>query len=348
MVARRSSGRRTTAAADRPHVPTPSEEEVKKGAPSMRVSYIKEGVPVYRHRDGKNRIRFLAWKDGVHFFYYLYVHRGIGVNQDSWACLQKNWNEPDPICEDAQKQLDEGVEWDDVLNQGILPGQNPRILCQIVDRENEAAGVQVWDVTAHKTDNAIRSLSIHDDTGAIIPWTDPDEGCDLIYDYDSKGQYPTPDSLRRSDKCPIDPEFYRDIMDFDEDVIYKPTYEEMAESHFGEAGAEDKEDKPAEKEETPSEEIPKDEEQQQIPDEDDPLEGKDCFGKAYGFYGEDCSKDKCVDFEACGKEKKWTGDNCPECGLPTFDTSSGAVCALGHGGDVERKEEKAVSRRRRR
>lgn len=342
MAARRSRGKTE----DRPHVPAPSEEAVKKGAPSTRVGYIKEGVPMYRHRDGKNRVRFLAWKDGVHFFYYLFVHRGIGVDQDSWACLTKSWKEPCPICEDAQKQLDSGTEWEAVLEQGILPGKNPRILCQIVNRDDEAAGVQVLDMTAHKVDNTIRSLSVHDDTGAVIPWTHPNEGYDLIYDYDSKAQYPMPDGLRRSDKCSIDPEFYRDILDFDKDIIYKPTYDEVAESYFG-ASAEE-EEKPADEEKAEPDDASSETDTKGAADEDDPLEGGDCLGKGYGFYGDDCSEKGCADYEACGKAQKWIDKNCPECGLPVFDTKSGTVCALGHGGLVEKEEEKPTQRRRRR
>lgn len=325
-------------------VPQPDEEKVRKGLPSSRVNYIKEGIPMYRHREGQNRVRFLAWKDGEHFIKYLYTHSRIGVNEDTWACLKKGWSEPCPVCEDAQKQLDAGTEWRDVMEQGILPSKNPRMLIQVVDRKNEEAGVQVLDMTSYKCDNLIRSLSVHEDTGAIIPWWDPVNGCDLIYDYNPRAEFPMPEGLRRSDKCKIDPRFYENIMDFDEDVIYKPSYDEVAKSYYGTEVPDESEEMEEPRDDAISEAVKKAKEEA---DEKDPLEGGECFEKAYGFY-EDCTegKDSCPDIEKCKASKKWTGDKCPECGLPLYEEKGRILCALGHVKE-EMKEETQRRRRRR-
>ena len=187
-------------------------------------SYIQPATPIYQHRDGKgaNRIRFLAWKDSVEFFRRLWIHQGFG------ACLNKNWLEPCPICDQARRQLDRGAGFRTLVKQGIMLGKNPRILAQIIDRKDEKEGVQVWDVSGSEIEIAIRNLSVDKDTGLIVPWTDPDYGCDLIYDYDSRESHPGPRNLKRSWQSKLDRGLYDGVMDFDEDIIKKPTYEEMA------------------------------------------------------------------------------------------------------------------------
>lgn len=186
--------------------------------------YIKPGIRIYRHRHGHgvNRIRFLAWKDSVEFIRRLWTHKDLG------ACLNKNWNEPCPICEDAKKQLKKGKKYRTLVKHGVLLGKNPRMLAQIIDRNDEQAGVQVWDVAGSEIEIALINLSVHKDTGLIVPWTDPDYGCDLIYGYDSTEQNPIPRNLRRSWQSKLNSALYDGAMDFDEDIIKKPSYEELA------------------------------------------------------------------------------------------------------------------------
>jgi hypothetical protein len=285
---------RSTKTKKAPHVPEPSEEKVRRGAPSVRTTYIKDGVPVYRHIDGRNRVRFLAWKDGEHFLFYLWVHRNIGVDKSAYACLLKNWNEPCPVCEDIRKQLDEGTDWDDVKDQGIMLGRNPRILAQVVDRNNEDKGVQIWNVTAFEIDDAITALSIHEDTGHVIPWTSPEKGRDLIYTYDPSSDFAYPKNLTRSDENPVNIDFYNEIIDFEEDVIYKATYDEITEDYFG--GFDDPlDDKDTEEPGPTEEELPAEEETSQNTDDED------CFGKDYGKY-EDC--EPCEDNVECEEKVK--------------------------------------------
>jgi hypothetical protein len=185
--------------------------------------YIKSGIRIYRHRSGKgaNRIRFLAWKDSVEFIRRLWTHMDLG------ACLRKNWNEPCPICEDGKRKLREGKKYRALVKQGILLGKNPRILAQIIDRNEEEAGVQLWDVAGSEVEIALINLSVHKDTGLIVPWTDPDYGCDLIYDYDSAQENPVPNNLRRSWQSTLNIELYDGALDFDEDIINKMSYDKL-------------------------------------------------------------------------------------------------------------------------
>ncbi len=169
----------------------------------------------------------MAWKDSVEFIGRLWIHQGWG------PCLNKNWSEACPICEDAKKQLEKGEGYRTLAKRGILLGKNPRMLAQIIDRNDEKAGVQVWDVAGSEIEIAIIALSVHQDTGLMVPWTDPDYGCDLIYDYDSKESNPRPRNLRRSWQIRLDVKLYDGVMDFDEDIIRRPTYEELA-AFYGE------------------------------------------------------------------------------------------------------------------
>jgi len=189
-----------------------------------RPHYIIRGIKIYRHRQGKgaNRIRFLAWKDSVEFIRRLWTHQSLG------ACLERNWNEPCPICEEGKKQLRERKKYRELVKHEVLLGKNPRILAQIIDRKDEQAGVQIWDVSGSEIEIALIKLSVHKDTGLIVPWTDPDYGCDLVYDYDPTEKNPSPKNLRRSWQSRLNSALYDGAMDFDEDIIKKPSYQELA------------------------------------------------------------------------------------------------------------------------
>jgi hypothetical protein len=186
--------------------------------------YIKPGIKIYRHRHGKgaNRIRFLAWKDSVEFIRRLWTHQSLG------ACLERNWNELCPICEEGRRQLRQGKKYRELVRQEIVLGKNPRILAQIIDRKDEQAGVQIWDVIGSEIEIALMNLSVHKDTGLIVPWTDPYYGCDLIYDYDPTETNPIPRNLRRSRQSRLNSALYDGAMDFDEDIIRKPSHQELA------------------------------------------------------------------------------------------------------------------------
>jgi hypothetical protein len=186
--------------------------------------YIKSSIRIYRHRkgNGANRIRFLAWKDSVEFVRRLWTHKDLG------ACLRKNWHEPCPICEEAKRKLRDGKKYRALLKEGIVLGKNPRMLAQIIDRNEEEAGVQIWDVSGSEVEIALINLSVHKDTGLIVPWTDPDYGCDLIYDYDPEQENPQPTNLRRSWQNKVNIELYGGAMDFDEDIINKLSCQELA------------------------------------------------------------------------------------------------------------------------
>jgi len=197
---------------------------IKRKLDMAHLCYIKSGIRIYRHRNGRgaNRIRFLAWKDSVEFVRRLWTHKDLG------ACLRKNWSEPCPICEEAKRKLREGKKHRALVKDGIVLGKTPRMLAQIIDRNDEEAGVQVWDVAGSEVEIALINLSVHKDTGLIVPWTDPDYGCDLIYDYDSSQENPEPKNLRRSWQSKLNIELYDGAMDFDEDIINKLSYQELA------------------------------------------------------------------------------------------------------------------------
>jgi hypothetical protein len=197
---------------------------IKRKLDMAHPCYIKSGIRIYRHRNGRgaNRIRFLAWKDSMEFVRRLWTQKDLGV------CLRKNWSEPCPICEEAKRKLREGKKHRALVKDGIVLGKTPRMLAQIIDRNDEEAGVQVWDVAGSEVEIALINLSVHKDTGLIVPWTDPDYGCDLIYDYDSSQENPEPKNLRRSWQSKLNIELYDGAMDFDEDIINRLSYQELA------------------------------------------------------------------------------------------------------------------------
>src|SRR5690348_13638753 len=62
-------------------------------------SIFKDGIKVYKPREGKNIIRILpaTWEDGRHYAYTLMVVYGIGADNQSYLSLHAMKGKPDPL-----------------------------------------------------------------------------------------------------------------------------------------------------------------------------------------------------------------------------------------------------------
>lgn len=152
-------------------------------------SIWKEGVKVYKPKDGKNIIRLLppSWTNAAHYAYDIYVNYQIGVDNQSYLSLSKMKGEADPIAE-ARKQAER--DGDEKLAKALNP--NIRRAVYLIDRENEDEGVQLWAMPV-TLDRAILNRASDEDTGELVMVDDPYEGADIKFYREKVGGKPFPE-----------------------------------------------------------------------------------------------------------------------------------------------------------
>lgn len=150
-------------------------------------SIWKEGIKIYKPREGKNIIRVIppTWPDASHYGYDLYINYRIGVDEQSYLSLSAMLNKPDPLAE-ARKEAEK--EANKKLADSLKPSK--RVAFYLVDRMAEEEGIQAWP-SPWTFDKKICALSIDEDTGAVIMIDDPYEGCDVRFYFEKTGkQFP--------------------------------------------------------------------------------------------------------------------------------------------------------------
>ena len=165
-----------------------SAESVKKRADAGSKdfdSYVKDNIKLFTPNDGPNTIRILppTWPDPEHFGIDIYVHYGVGPDQQSYLCLHKMKGEDCPICEERIEARKNGEDEDYVRE--LEPAR--RSLFYLVDRDKEQDGVQAWSAPFSKIDQAIVKVSIDRKTNEVLPIDHPDEGYDVEFDKKGKG-----------------------------------------------------------------------------------------------------------------------------------------------------------------
>lgn len=121
----------------------------------------------------------------------LWVHYNVGPNEDSVVCPARNYGNPCPICEHVNQLRKEEDSDDDVIKEK-LPKR--RSIYQIVcydSNDEEAKGVQIWDVAHYFMERHLTELSQKPKRGGFIPYADPDEGKQVYFKRKGQGQFNT-------------------------------------------------------------------------------------------------------------------------------------------------------------
>lgn len=140
-------------------------------------SYLDPACPFYKAREGYNIVRILprTWDDvqvwGKGWFIKVFLHRNIGPDDGIYLCLKMK-GEHCPICEARTQATSEG-EFDLIRAQA-------RILCWVIDRENERNGPQIFSmpITLFRE---ISSRSIDKNSETVIYIDDPEKGYDVSF-----------------------------------------------------------------------------------------------------------------------------------------------------------------------
>jgi len=144
---------------------------------------VVDEVSLWRPADGQNRIRILppTWEDARHYGYDIYIHYGVGADNQSYLCLQKMKNKPCPICEERAKASSKG---DDEAAKAYAPKK--RVMVYMIDRKNEDEGVKVWAMP-WTLDRDLAERQVDPDTNEVLLIDDPDEGYDVMFSREVKG-----------------------------------------------------------------------------------------------------------------------------------------------------------------
>ena len=140
---------------------------------------LKDHIKTWTPKTGNNRVRILppTWPKPEHYGYDIYVHYGVGPDRGSYLDLDKMLEKPDPITEERAALKRSGDATEDEIKR---MDSKRRVLCYIIDRDNESDGVQAWAMP-WTLDKDITVLSTDRTTNEVINIDDPDEGYDVEF-----------------------------------------------------------------------------------------------------------------------------------------------------------------------
>src|SRR4030067_1887156 len=117
----------------------------------------------------------------------IWVHYGIGVNQDAYVCPARNYGQPCPICE-YREEVRRQDDYDEDLVKELTPKRRSiyNIICYNSEKE-ESKGVQIFDSAHWFMEKHISSLAktpargVGKSTDSYIAFSDPDEGKSISF-----------------------------------------------------------------------------------------------------------------------------------------------------------------------
>ena len=112
------------------------------------------------------------WDGADHWGIDIYVHYGIGADNNAYLCLNKMKIGNCPICEEITKTTDQKY----AHSIRVVP----RVLQWLIDRDNEKDGPMLW-ATPLQFDTTVCAVAVNRRTGSAKPVQNPDTGCDISF-----------------------------------------------------------------------------------------------------------------------------------------------------------------------
>ncbi|MFH1741092.1 MAG: hypothetical protein ABIH23_18990 [bacterium] len=225
-----------------------AKEDVKKRTAQsggLFDSITQAKFQTFTPKEGDYRLRFLppTWENPEHFGLDVYVHYGIGSDNQSYLCLDKMKGEKCPICEERKRAEKSGDP-----DYARTLQATKRVLVWVIDREDEDAGPLLWSM-AWTIDRDLANLSIDKRTGEYLALDDPDEGFDIEFSRTGKGlktKYVGIQVARKSTPLADDPDQADEWLEFVtenplSDVLNYFDYDHVASVAQGKVGDDDDE-----------------------------------------------------------------------------------------------------------
>lgn len=279
--------------------------------PSLKFWKCKSGehiVDVIPYKAGPNDP---DTKEGEYtYVLILWVHYGIGVNQDAYVCPARNYGLPCPICE-YREELRKQEDYDEDLVKSLNPKRRSIYNVVVYDSEKEMAkGVQIFDVAHWFMERTLVSMAKTPTrpgeriTDPWIPFSDPDSGKSISFERKGEGKQSDFIGHKFVDRnYSLPDEYLTSAYTIDQWVI-RASYEELKDAFFGVSG-EEMAPPEEEKVSAPPIKTPK-VVTTPTPKAEAPTEvGDDNPCPAGGVYGEDCEKlencNGCEAWEECSQ-----------------------------------------------
>jgi hypothetical protein len=195
-------------------------------------------IDIIPYRMGDKDPRVLTGKAKVGSPTYLvqvYTHRGIGLAQGIYICLNRTLGKSCPICEYIVEQGSNTELDDDVIN-ALRPSKYSTSVYNIWDRDAESKGVQVWAVSSFFMERHLQQRSVPRTGGKITfayEGAGPDGGRHIKFTLTQKGrnqEYTGHDFEIRT--TPIPKHILEQAYVLDQ-LLYIPTYEEVHAAFYG-------------------------------------------------------------------------------------------------------------------
>ena len=114
----------------------------------------------------------------------VYVHFGVGADNQKYLCPKKMKGEPCPVCEERERAAAAGPQEGETAKQheDYLRNLQPskRVVAYVIDRDERNSGPQLWNM-AWSMDRDLNRLSIDKETQAAICIDHPEEGFDVEF-----------------------------------------------------------------------------------------------------------------------------------------------------------------------
>lgn len=144
----------------------------------------KDGFEEFKAEKGSHQVRVLppTWDDAEHCGIDVHLHYNIGTNGSTYLCPREMNGDPCPICEERDDVIKKGGDDDYVYK--LKPGK--RVIHWVIDRDDEKAGPKYWPMP-WTMDRDIALASVNKRTGEVLPYDDPDEGYDILFERAGSG-----------------------------------------------------------------------------------------------------------------------------------------------------------------
>jgi uncharacterized Zn finger protein (UPF0148 family) len=200
--------------------------EKKSGVSFWKCNEDDHDIYIVPYITGKQHPRLKEGK--VAFTVDVFVHRGIGVNEDSFICLNRSYNKRCPICEyQAELRESDSKDADEQTIKSLNATRRSifNIVC-LDSAKEKGKGVQVWDVSHWLFTIPLEELAHKKRGGGSIAYADIDEG--KVISFRKKGSKRNTEytAFEFKDREVI-PEEFLDGAHCLDDLLHIPSYEEV-------------------------------------------------------------------------------------------------------------------------
>lgn len=163
-----------------------------------------------------------------------YVHRKVGLNEDTYICLQKTYGKKCPICEE-QAMLRKQDDYDEAYVKSLNSTRRVIYNIECLDSEKEQRkGVQLFEVSHWLFEKELAELAKKPRGGGTIEYPDPDTG--KVVCFRKKGSGPTSTEYKAFQFVertePVSDEVLNAALTLDQ-IVHIPSYDEVRKAFFG-------------------------------------------------------------------------------------------------------------------